>query len=386
TEAALNQQEKTDTSTAGGLTTTSSPDNTTETTLVQAPTGDTNEETEKKGFPWWILLLLGIPLIGALLWGLLRGRGDESVGTGGTAVAPGTTTDSDSPPVGGTPVTGAGVGEGTDAPATQTPEGENQAAIGTSGMGVAPIAGVAGVAGIAGLVAAWANQEKNSQITLTPNYGQTALATWSVPQADKDAAKSYGGEQYQVRVYDVTDIEPDSQIPLPQSVQQHDILESSTHKELESLESQREYLAEIGYVTDESEWLKLARSERVQILEEEVGVDTTVRVTEASEITTVTPETDTETPTTEITSEDTNETDVGSIVTGITRIGGIAGAAGLAETPEETTEETTEVPTTEKTLEDSNETDVSSIGTGIAGIAGLAETPEETTEETTEVP
>ncbi|MGD1702210.1 substrate-binding domain-containing protein, partial [Dapis sp. BLCC M229] len=299
TETALNKQEETDSATAGGVATAPSPDNKTETTLVQAPTGDANKETEKKGFPWWILLLLGIPLVGALLWGLLRGRGDESVGTGGTGVAPGTTTDSDSPPVGGTPVTGAGVAEGTDAPATPTPEEGNETGVGSPGIGVAPIAGIAG---IAGLVAAWASQEKNSQITLSPNSSKTASATWSVPQADKEAAKSHGGQQYQLRVYDVTDIDLDSQAG--ETVQEHDISESSTHKEVESLDTQREYQAEIGYVTDDGEWLKLARSQRVHILADEVEVDTTVPVTETTQVTP-------ETLTPEATPEDGNETGVG---------------------------------------------------------------------------
>ncbi|GGA05319.1 DUF4912 domain-containing protein [Okeania sp. KiyG1] len=130
----------------------------------------------------------------------------------------------------------------------------------TDGIGVAPIVGGLG---LAGLLVAWANQAKNSEINLTAQPNQTALATWSVPQADKDAAKSYGGKQYQLRVYDVTDIDLDSQ-PAP-SVQQYDCSESTTDKELENLAAEHEYQAEIGYVTDDGEWLKLARSEKLRI-------------------------------------------------------------------------------------------------------------------------
>ncbi|GGA05314.1 DUF4912 domain-containing protein [Okeania sp. KiyG1] len=137
----------------------------------------------------------------------------------------------------------------------------------TDGIGVAPIVGGLG---LAGLLAAWANQAKNSEINLTAQPNQSGLATWSVPEADKDAAKSLGGKQYQLRVYDVTDIELDSQ-PAP-SVQQYDCSESTTDKELENLAAEHEYQAEIGYVTDDGHWLKLARSEKIRILTAETVV------------------------------------------------------------------------------------------------------------------
>ncbi|MGD1805526.1 DUF4912 domain-containing protein, partial [Dapis sp. BLCC M126] len=132
--------------------------------------------------------------------------------------------------------------------------------------------GVAGIAGVAGLVAAWASQEKNSQITLIPNPGQTVSATWSVPQADKDTVKSYGGQQYQLRVYDVTDVDLDSQTA--HSVKYYDSEESNQQWQVGNLLINREYQAEIGYVTNDGQWLLLARSQRLLIPEEDISKET----------------------------------------------------------------------------------------------------------------
>ncbi|GGA05309.1 DUF4912 domain-containing protein [Okeania sp. KiyG1] len=49
-------------------------------------------------------------------------------------------------------------------------------------------------------------------------------------------------------------------------MQQYDCSESTTDKELENLAAEHEYQAEIGYVTDDGHWLKLARSEKIRIL------------------------------------------------------------------------------------------------------------------------
>ncbi|WP_293062825.1 DUF4912 domain-containing protein, partial [Okeania sp. SIO2B3] len=154
----------------------------------------------------------------------------------------------------------------------------------------------------AGLLAAWANRDKNSEINLTAQPNQNGLATWSVPKADKDAAKSLGGKQYQLRVYDVTDIDLDSQPA--QSVQQYDCSESTTEKQLDSLEAEHEYQAEIGYVTDDGQWLKLARSEKLRISRPEI----VTRVDENPSIGVSTPESEVETTDTGTTPVDENQT------------------------------------------------------------------------------
>ncbi|MGB3512113.1 MAG: DUF4912 domain-containing protein [Microcoleaceae cyanobacterium] len=144
-----------------------------------------------------------------------------------------------------------------------TPVDKNETAIDTRGIALTPIAAAAG---LAWLVAAWATRKVNSEITLTPQVNQSASATWEVPQTDKDAAKSHGGQQYQLRVYDVTDIDLDSQAP--HKIRYYYSEESNQQWQVGNLLSDRDYQAEIGYTTDDGEWLKLARSNRVRILED----------------------------------------------------------------------------------------------------------------------
>ncbi|MDY7003935.1 MAG: substrate-binding domain-containing protein, partial [Cyanobacteriota bacterium] len=138
---------------------------------------DTSQETETEGFPWWLIFLLGIPLLGALIWGLQRGRGDDSAQTD-TEIETVT-------PVDGGDITGrarpeAGVDTTTSETRTTTVDGNETTP--TDGIGIAPIAGGLGVAG---LLAAWANREKNSQIVLIRQSAQSGLTTWFVPEEDQ---------------------------------------------------------------------------------------------------------------------------------------------------------------------------------------------------------
>ena len=238
----LNKQEKTDSETFGGL--------------VTALIGDIGKETGTKRIPWWILLLLNIPILGALLWVFLRRRGNQSVGTGGTRVVPGTTTDSDFTSVGETLFAEAEVTEANDLTETSSENG-NEVAV------VDPSISVAGVEGVGELLVTWASLEKNSQISLSPGESQTVLASWSVPEADQLAAKLHGAKQYQLRVYDVTDIDLD--LELAESIKYYNFEDSNQQWQIGSLLFDREYQAEIGYATDDDRWLLLARSNRVRI-------------------------------------------------------------------------------------------------------------------------
>ncbi|MDE5069953.1 MAG: DUF4912 domain-containing protein [Trichodesmium sp. St4_bin8_1] len=245
----LNKQEKTNSETFGGL--------------VTAFIGDIGKETGTKRIPWWILLLLNVPILGALLWVFLRRRGNQSVGTGETRVVPGTTTNSDFTPVGETLFAEAEVTEANDLTETSSENG-NEVAV------VDPSISVTGVEGVGELLATWASLEKNSQISLSLGESQTVLASWSVPEADQLAAKLHGAKQYQLRVYDVTDIDLDSEPA--HSLQEYNCDELTTQWEVENLESLREYQGEIGYLTNDGQWLKLARSKQVSISRPEIVV------------------------------------------------------------------------------------------------------------------
>jgi hypothetical protein len=100
-------------------------------------------------------------------------------------------------------------------------------------------------------------------VTLTPTDNGAANVYWTVDDTEQENALARGGRQFQLHLYDVTDIPPDS--VATHSVQQYDFKESISTPQLLTLEGNRDYFAEIGYLTDDGEWLMLARSHRVRI-------------------------------------------------------------------------------------------------------------------------
>ncbi|MBW4583150.1 MAG: DUF4912 domain-containing protein [Tildeniella nuda ZEHNDER 1965/U140] len=140
------------------------------------------------GFPWW--LLLALPLLGGLLWWLLKGRG-------------------------------------------------------------AP----------AGVVAA--AKADPSRLILTPRTCKDAYAYWEVPDAAKADLRRQGGEKLALRVYDVTDIDLNHH-------QAHSVQQFDCHADQQDLHvpipvDNRDYLAELGYVTGDDRWLSLAKSDHVRV-------------------------------------------------------------------------------------------------------------------------
>lgn len=267
--------------------------------------------TETQGLsPWWLLLL---PLIGIPLWLWLRGRGAAPA----PAVPPAIATPPVAPPVvpaaemppatgsvsagdaaiagGATLAAGAGAaglaaaGSG-ESPAIDPPIAEPAAAelppleppvaavppveppLPTvtppeeSGLpGAAVVAGgLAGAAGAAALAGLAANDGTNtrSRITLAPQDNDQAFAEWDTPDDHKAELRQHGGRVLKLRLYDVTGLNLNEQ--RPQSFQEFPVREDST-QHTTSVRPDRDYIAEIGYVTEDHYWLSLARSNSIRI-------------------------------------------------------------------------------------------------------------------------
>ncbi len=285
-----------------------------------APAVNSSATTKDKGgFPWWLLLLAGIPLLGLLWWLLSRqdrtavedsrtpktpsvsttGAGTLEPPTGENTVIPekGTgmmtplvteeiNTSSVTPerpnvmpetqiganlPVQDTPVapktpnviaTETQIGANTpvqdtpvapiqdSTPLTVTPSIGN--AVGIAGLAVGAIAGGAALAG-----------RHKSHITLKLRNSTEAYAQWEAPQAHREAAKQQGGRQFQLRIYDATGIDIESQPA--HSTQSYNCDESSEDLLVLIPRRDRDYIAEIGYVTTWNHWLILATSNPVRV-------------------------------------------------------------------------------------------------------------------------
>lgn len=102
-----------------------------------------------------------------------------------------------------------------------------------------------------------------SRIVLMPRDPQWAYAYWDVPHTHKEELRRQGGGRLALRFYDVTDIDLNYQAP--HSLQQYECDEMAREWYVPVPVSDRDYVAEIGYVCNDGRWLALARSAPVHI-------------------------------------------------------------------------------------------------------------------------
>ncbi|HEY9880641.1 MAG TPA: DUF4912 domain-containing protein [Leptolyngbyaceae cyanobacterium] len=102
-----------------------------------------------------------------------------------------------------------------------------------------------------------------SRIVLMPRDPQWAYVYWDVPNEQKEDRRRQGGQRLALRLYDVTDIDMVNQNP--HSLQQYDCEELARDWYLPIPVSDRDYLAEIGYLTPDGRWLVLARSAPIHV-------------------------------------------------------------------------------------------------------------------------
>ncbi|MEH2263866.1 DUF4912 domain-containing protein [Nostoc sp.] len=100
--------------------------------------------------------------------------------------------------------------------------------------------------------------EEHSRIILTPRSSQWADVSWEISETKKAAVRQQGGYQLAVRLYDTTGV--DLSYQSPQLVQQYECDETARDRFVEIPISDRDYIAEIGYVADGDRWLFIARS------------------------------------------------------------------------------------------------------------------------------
>ena len=102
-----------------------------------------------------------------------------------------------------------------------------------------------------------------SRIVLMPRDPQWAYAYWDVPNAHKEELRRQGGQQLAIRIYDVTDVDINTQAA--HSVQEYLCDEMAREWYLPIPVSDRDYAADIGYRCADGRWLVLARSATVSI-------------------------------------------------------------------------------------------------------------------------
>ncbi|MBV9388231.1 MAG: DUF4912 domain-containing protein [Chroococcidiopsidaceae cyanobacterium CP_BM_ER_R8_30] len=126
-------------------------------------------------------------------------------------------------------------------------------------FGAPAMAGAAAV----GAVRSRLTPKEESRIILTPRNSKAAYAYWEVPEEAKAEAKRQGGRNLALRVHDTTGLDADAR--QPHSLQQYNCDESQQDLHVPIPVANRDYVAELGYVGDRGEWLKLARSQPVHV-------------------------------------------------------------------------------------------------------------------------
>jgi hypothetical protein len=102
-----------------------------------------------------------------------------------------------------------------------------------------------------------------NRIVLVPREPHRAHVYWEIPNAYKDAIRQRGGDKLALRLYDVTGL--DLSYQTPHSVQQFDCSELARDQDIPVDTSDRDYIAEIGYLTTDQRWLRMARSAAVRV-------------------------------------------------------------------------------------------------------------------------
>jgi ABC-type phosphate transport system substrate-binding protein len=102
-----------------------------------------------------------------------------------------------------------------------------------------------------------------SRMVLMARDPQWAYAYWDVPDELRQPLRDQGGQQFALRLYDVTDMPLNQQ--QPHSVQQYEIDELTMNWYLPLPVSDRHYTAELGYLATGGRWLSLVRSNTVRV-------------------------------------------------------------------------------------------------------------------------
>jgi len=100
-----------------------------------------------------------------------------------------------------------------------------------------------------------------SSITFVPRSAKWAYVHWYISESDRQLAKHRGGNILAIRLYDVTNL--DLSVQSPPLVKEYECEESGSDYYLAIPRTHHEYMTEIGYLTDDHQWLNMARSQTI---------------------------------------------------------------------------------------------------------------------------
>jgi len=104
----------------------------------------------------------------------------------------------------------------------------------------------------------------HSRLFLVPYDAKNAYAYWEIAPKEIEALQRQGGEKLMLRLYDITDI-PDPDHQISRSLQQFDCQAQDRYLLINLPAENRDYMVELGYLTQAGNWLPLTRSGMVRV-------------------------------------------------------------------------------------------------------------------------
>ncbi|HSM81320.1 MAG TPA: DUF4912 domain-containing protein [Nodosilinea sp.] len=120
-----------------------------------------------------------------------------------------------------------------------------------------------GVKGMAVGVGHRSDMGAESKIILVPRSAEAAYAYWEAAPTHKEALIQEGGRVMALRIHDATNLELDYQPP--HATQEYILQAADTDRHVPILTPDRDYVAELGYLSDDGQWLQLVRSLHVRV-------------------------------------------------------------------------------------------------------------------------
>jgi phosphate transport system substrate-binding protein len=139
----------------------------------------------------------------------------------------------------------------------------NSAPLNSAGFAGAVAAGTGAAAWSASGNRNMAGRGGESRVVLKARSPQEVEAYWDIAPEQMQSLRQQGGNNLAIRLYDVTDIDLDTQSP--HSVQQFDCDELTHRQRLAIATPDRDYLAELGSLNRSSQWISIARSAQVHV-------------------------------------------------------------------------------------------------------------------------
>ena len=102
-----------------------------------------------------------------------------------------------------------------------------------------------------------------SKIILVPRSVDAAYAYWETAPVHRTTLIEEGGKTLALRIHDATNLELDYQAP--HATQEYILQLDDTDRHVPILTPDRDYVAELGYLTDSGQWLQLVRSLHVRV-------------------------------------------------------------------------------------------------------------------------